>query len=189
MKYDLSKALGSTSSQWISLLVVMCLFLSITNLYLIHSVVNNTIIIERSPFSTYKNVRITRFTGDRNFREVWGLSTAKLLGNAAPRESKYILNTLSSMATSSVYTQMKMEITERFSEMAISGIEIYWRPEGEIFHDMKNNQVTVQGYRTLKNITTGEEDIRPYVYKFVIESFDYGPYIKGYEHGYVEGLK
>ncbi len=188
MKTSLSRSLGEKATQWITALIAVVLILVILVVFLIVRLSNNIIIIERSPFSTYETIRISKFTADRNFREVWGLSTAKLLGNSIPRESQRILAVLSSMATSEVFTSMKYELKERFEKMQGSGVEIYWRPEGRIIHHSDEELVEIQGYRTIRNTITGDEDIRPYVYKFKITAFDYGPYITEYIHGYTEGL-
>jgi len=186
MNSDISKWVGTQSSRWISILIITVLLEALIITALVLGSRDNKIVIERSPYSTYPEIKIMRFSGDRAFREVWALHSAKTLGNIIPKESKLVIESLKYMASGDVYTKMLSDIQKRFKEMKSGGIKISFNPAGKILHDIKNQTVTVQGYQSLESLLTGDLVEKPYAYVFRVEAYDYGPYITHYEHGFID---
>lgn len=189
MRSDISKWIGNKSAKWISTLIAVVLIEALVIIILVIDARDNLVIIERSPYSTYPEIKIMRFAGDRAFREVWALHSAKTLGNIIPKESKLVIESLKYMANSDVYTKMLSDIQLRFKKMKEEGIKVTFNPSGKILHDVVNETVTVQGYQALESLMTGDVIEKPYAYKFRVEAYDYGPYFTQYDHGFIDQVK
>lgn len=188
MKSDVAKWVGSTTSKWLSLLIFIVLIQVLIIGVLIKQVGDNKIVVERSPYSTYPEIKIMRFSGDRAFREVWALHMAKTLGNIIPKEGKLVVESLKYMAPSDVYTSMLSDIDLRFSRMASESVRVTFNPAGKILHDVHAELVTIQGYQKIESLLTEEFVEKPYAYVFGVEAYNYGPYITSYSHGYIEAV-
>lgn len=188
MRSDISEWVGSTTSKWISFLIVIIFLQLLIIGFLAKQVNDNRIVIERSPYSSYPEIKIMRFSGDRAFREVWALHVAKTLGNIIPKEGKLVVESLKYMAPSDVYTAMLTDIELRFSKMMSESVRISFNPAGRIIHNVAGGLVTIQGYQKIESLLTEDFVEKPYAYVFKVEAYDYGPYITSYSHGYIEAV-
>ena len=151
---------------------------------------NNTdpIVIERTPYYTIPDVKIERYKANASFRELWSLNIAQLLGNLNPLAAKRIRDQLKYSSNYEVYLKINEFIDSKIDEMKKTGLIMSFTVAGKPIHDIKNSSVTVQGYMELRDIQTNKSNKWPYIFKFNIEAYDYGPYVVGFDYGQVEKL-